>query len=678
MIPDKPGRKLPQELRFLHGLLKKLPDDFQVWFPHGGMFPQDRPQVLVVWREKYGFLIQVADTTQRLAETVMQGELFQRPETILIPGDLASKETSTLNAFVAQVIREQGLAEGGLRVRRMVVFPNVRSHTIDEIVLMRGREEAVTYQGLRELDPGEFRRRLEALADEALPPPVISRLRARMHPESLVPARFNARATVERSDGRELTPAFLDFDQEWCVKNDLELLPEQEESLESRARLVTGVAGSGKSLVLLYRAVLFARENPRARCLLLTHNKALILELERRMASIGGDSRRIECRTFMSWAKTVVGGFTRCLRPEQTRAQLARLKRGIPGLEDFSDVYLADEIGWIKDQGITRKSIYLCVQRTGRGRATRPGVREAVWKLFKTYQEHLRDSGLTDWHNLALKFHRKVVVRGIMRGGRYDAIFIDEAQFFATTWLETVRAALQPGGQLFLAADPTQGFLRRRQSWISAGIQIAGRTTRLKTAYRNTRAILEFARDFYQQRLSEDDEDDLNVPDDETLSSIPVPGVKPLVVHVSSPQDELAQAVRWVRELTAMPAGRMSVLLIDAVGDRLRDLRRLIGEEKCHIASEDRQPDASRCLLASINQATGLEAPAVIVIGMDPLLAGETDPTLSADDLMQLRRDNTRRLYMAFTRAGQRLMVTRLRSLPLTVWTAAPSCESGA
>jgi hypothetical protein len=171
-----------------------------------------------------------------------------------------------------------------------------------------------------------------------------------------------------------------------------------------------------------------------------------------------------------------------------------------------------------------------------------------------------------------------------------------------------------------------------------------------------------FARDFYQQRLSEDDEDDLNVPDDETLAGIPVPGVDPVVVHVSSTQDELAQAVRWVRELTSMPSGGMGILLIDAEGSRLHDLRRLIGEAGCHTASGHGRPDGARCLLASINQATGLEAPAVIVIGMDSMLVGEKDPTLSGDDLKQLRRDNTRRLYMAFTRAGQRLLVTRLRS----------------
>lgn len=107
MIPDKPGRKLPQ-VRFLHGLLKKLPDDFHVWLPHGGKLPKYRPQVLVLWCEKYAFLIQVADTAQRLAETVMQGELFQQPETVLIPGDLGSRETGTLNAFVAETIRELG------------------------------------------------------------------------------------------------------------------------------------------------------------------------------------------------------------------------------------------------------------------------------------------------------------------------------------------------------------------------------------------------------------------------------------------------------------------------------------------------------------------------------------------------------------------------------------------
>lgn len=57
--------------------------------------------------------------------------------------------------------------------------------------------------------------------------------------------------------------------------------------------------------------------------------------------------------------------------------------------------------------------------------------------------------------------------------------------------------------------------------------------------------------------------------------------------------------------------------------------------------------------------AAGLEAPVVILIGMDHLLESEVDVRLLENERRDLRRDHTRMLYMGFTRAGQRLVVLR-------------------
>ena len=52
----------------------------------------------------------------------------------------------------------------------------------------------------------------------------------------------------------------------------------------------------------------------------------------------------------------------------------------------------------------------------------------------------------------------------------YDVVLVDEAQFFAPVWFEIVQTLVRPqSGHLFLAADPTQGFLRQGVSWKSLG-----------------------------------------------------------------------------------------------------------------------------------------------------------------------------------------------------------------
>lgn len=49
---------------------------------------------------------------------------------------------------------------------------------------------------------------------------------------------------------------------------------------------------------------------------------------------------------------------------------------------------------------------------------------------------------------------------------------------------------------------------------------------------------------------------------------------------------------------------------------------------------------------------TGLEAPVVMLLGVDHLLESKQDSRLSEDERQDLRRDHTRMLYMGFTRAG--------------------------
>ena len=78
-----------------------------------------------------------------------------------------------------------------------------------------------------------------------------------------------------------------------------------------------------------------------------------------------------------------------------------------------------------------------------------------------------------------------------------------------------------------------------------------------------------------------------------------------------------------------------------------------------HDAKSGPVPAEAFCTVTTLNAATGLEAPVVILLGMDHLLESENDLRLSDGERGDLRRDHTRLLYMGFTRAGQRLVVIR-------------------
>jgi superfamily I DNA/RNA helicase len=326
---------------------------------------------------------------------------------------------------------------------------------------------------------------------------------------------------------------------------------------------------------------------------------------------------------------------------------------------------LADEFDSMQDRATTRRAEYLKIERTGRGVGLTAAQRERVYAIYERYRASLAETGAEDWSGLALRFWRGLT-NGHIASRLYDFIYIDEAQFFAPVWLRTLQLALKPGiGRLLLAADPTQGFLKRRQSWVACGLDLRGRSTRLRKSYRNTRPILEFAANFYRSRLGAEDEGDLNVPDEMELNSAEA-GEPPIVLPLTSRQDEVTRVSNEINDFLQQGGNPEAILVLIGTGTRISEviehLSARFGTER--VADARQTSGRGKLRVCSIDAATGLEAPIVFLIGGSELIEREDDLQMPADQRAELRRDNTRRLYMGFTRAGMRLVVTWVGSLP--------------
>jgi superfamily I DNA/RNA helicase len=91
-------------------------------------------------------------------------------------------------------------------------------------------------------------------------------------------------------------------------------------------------------------------------------------------------------------------------------------------------------------------------------------------------------------------------------------------------------------------------------------------------------------------------------------------------------------------------------------------LRAELGEER---AANPRQPvSGSHVRVCGLDAVTGLESPIVFLLGTHRLIEAEESLRLSEEERTERRRDNTRRLYMAMTRAGQRLVLTYVGAAP--------------
>jgi superfamily I DNA/RNA helicase len=218
------------------------------------------------------------------------------------------------------------------------------------------------------------------------------------------------------------------------------------------------------------------------------------------------------------------------------------------------------------------------------------------------------------------------------------------------------------GGQLFLAADPTQGFLKRRQSWLAGGLNVRGQSARLLRCYRNTREILAFATAFYRSRIPREEEE-VNLPGPLEIDRLN-PGDAPRLLPVDSLQSETSRVANEIASALRAGADPEHFLVIqnDAtmVARFIETLNRVVGRPIGRDLG-DRRSYSPGVRVSSLNAGTGLESPVVFLCGLDLLLEKEDALGLDTEERAELISDNTRRIYMGMTRASRKLLITCCR-----------------
>ncbi|MEM7601249.1 MAG: hypothetical protein AAF357_07500, partial [Verrucomicrobiota bacterium] len=247
----------------------------------------------------------------------------------------------------------------------------------------------------------------------------------------------------------------------------------------------------------------------------------------------------------------------------------------------------------------------------------------------------------------------------------YDHLLIDEAQFFAPVWFDLLLKVLRPGGHLFLCADPTQGFLRRRHSWSKLGIDVRSRCHQLEKSYRSSRAVLQFAAQFYRSRLPDDDEP-LNLPSSAWLDSI-CEGTKPIVKPISGGENQLRDLISELKAFRE-GGGVLGDVLVLIAGIDLKPKQvaeRLSAQIGTKFVGEISRNDFPETALGvtHLMAATGLERPVIFLLGIDELFAKEKSAALDQGERDDLIRDHTRQNYVGHTRAIERLVIYSTSSI---------------
>ncbi|MBC8508073.1 MAG: hypothetical protein ISR58_05385 [Anaerolineales bacterium] len=659
IFPTNPVGVLPPEVLKTFRALKATPDDYFVWH-HLAPWTPEAPDFLIRNSLGQALLLKVSSASSKEARPAAQLLLLESDDP-----PLGEVEGQVLVDFAQRLMETFGPGSPP-KIQAALLFPNIEQRKLKS-ARPSSADASIQWLGKNFLtnksDPWN-----QAFTNPPLSEYQWQGLRQLFTPEVIVPPTLTVRKAPARHLEAELTNFLLDYDQEAAVKTDLALKSNGDSLAQNfRLNLVNGVTGSGKSLILLYRLRLLNELFPGKEFLVLTHNRALIRDLESRYYRLTGqEPQNIRWYTFNGWCRAQwpesepwidpIGDSKRIRLLQQVKARTLTKSRLTTGM-------LRSEVDWVKDNAINNRGTYLEADRRGRGFGLNKEQRTQVFTAINQYQKRLRPK--MDWADVPLKMWR-FVQDGVVVPHQYDVVLVDEAQFFAPVWFEIVQTMVKSQtGHLFLAADPTQGFLRHGVSWKSLGLEVRGRSYQLKHSYRTTRAIIDFALRLYQFRVPEDADTDVAEILAPELHSMVI-GAPPQIVTLTSSQDEISRVANEVVALVGqgVQLGDLLVLHNDALGaERLIDaIDHKLGRGAA-LDPKDSYP-GNYVRVTTINAGTGLEAPIVFLAGVNQLFEEEDSLRLSEEDRIELVLNNTRKIYMAATRAGQKLVTMVVGKIP--------------
>ena len=623
-----------------------MPEDYIVWH-HLAPWTPDAPDFLIRTPEGAAVVLKVSAASAQEVHPAAQMLLLGRDEP-----ELGIAEESVVKDFLSGLEQTLGDADPP-PIQAILIFPNIeqkklraaRPASSRSSIQWLGKDSSITFSSGIPLSEAQW-----------------EHLRRAFTPEVIVPAALTVRKAPGRHIDAKLTGFLLDYDQEAAIKTDL-ALNESGEPLAGnfRLNLVNGVTGSGKSLILLYRLRLLYELYPGKNFLVLTHNRALIRDLEARFYRLTRrEPENIRWFTFIRWCRVHWPDDEPWHIPVGVEKQDALLRR-VKTKTRLTTGMLRSEVAWVKDNAITNRESYLEADRRRRGFGLTREQRNRVFAAIREYQAQLHPRG--DWYDVPLKMWQ-FIEQGRVTPQTYDVVLVDEAQFFAPVWFKIVQRLVKPqSGHLFLAADPTQGFLRQGISWKSLGLEVRGRSYRLKHSYRTTRRILSFAARFYQMRVPNDAEStDILTPDLRTMPA----GTTPVIIPLTSPQDEIIRIANEVAALVKQGMRREDILVLhtDAIGVKqlITAIDRQLGRGAA-LDPKDSYP-GNYVRVTTVNAGTGLESPIVFLVGVNRIFEGEGSLRLSEADRAELVLNNTRKIYMAATRAGQKLTISIVGEIP--------------
>lgn len=332
--------------------------------------------------------------------------------------------------------------------------------------------------------------------------------------------------------------------------DDIQFTPEQTEAINHKGEqlLVKGIAGSGKTLVLLKSAINLAQQNPKETVAVFSFGNPLSTAAQNVIAKY--NLPNLTVITFHKWAHQAYSKtfgrspdyvpkgkyyFSDAIRDLNAANATHRFFK----TKDLHD-FLKEEIKWIKGRNIKSEEEYLKALRKGRGSKVRLSAadRKLVYKIFTTYEA--KKGSYLDYDDSAVKLVD--AKNKISDSVKYDHIIIDEAQDLAKVNLELLVSISKQTCRI--GADIGQKIYPTTFTWKETGLDFRGnRVKTLQQSFRSTKQIVELA-----SSLQKKDE----IVSDEEFTSPEIPAKEGAVPHLFLCKNEAVHdiaAIKYVVKL---------------------------------------------------------------------------------------------------------------------------------
>ncbi|GII64388.1 DNA helicase [Sphaerisporangium krabiense] len=422
--------------------------------------------------------------------------------------------------------------------------------------------------------------------------------------------------------------------------------------------LVTGGAGTGKTLVALHRAGHLAHAGA-GRVLFLTFSQKVADDAAAKLDLLVDDAEvraRIEVGNVDRLAHRVVAeaeGRPPLLAGRSDLATLWQEASEIAGdphgpaflLREWEQVILAQNLCTVQE--------YLVADRPGRSVGLDEEQRTAVWKAIEHVTERLRATGRRTLLQLAAQASTLLGrTTGDLLGDDgprrepYRHIVVDEAQDLHPAQWRLLRAAVPPAANdLFIVGDPHQRVFDTRVALSALGIKVE--THHLTISHRLSHEILAWGVRLRGGNAADGLVD--GVVDLVGFRSIH-PGARPAVREYASREAELTGLVTHVRAWLAEGVPAEEIAVGARTSEYVRGARTALGQAGISVR------------VSTLHGLKGLEFRRVALIGVaegvvpapETLTPADEDPTARAHDLQRERG----LLYMACMRAAERLYLS--------------------